>query len=233
MAPVRAVVAVWSVFLICPRATAPAPPYRLRCEHAPPPLIGLDVSTPRLSWVVPPSAGAYGEVVGAHQVKVTDVHASRVVWDSGATASAALSTVYLGPPLAADTSFSWRVRVGTDPLALQTAPRDSGWSEPFYFRTAPSRSAWSNASWIDGSRGALRKQIVLPSGGKIVEAFIFASSIGFHHLLVNGALLGNQSTYLFEPGQSVYSWVLLNATAHFARRPRQLPSLTTHGALTQ
>ena len=198
---------VRAALLLCSAATAApaAAPERLRCEHAPAPLIGLDVAAPRFSWVVPPTAGAYGEASAGYQVQVIDEPAAKTVWDSGRVASPASSVVYSGPPLAADKSFAWRVRVDAGEPSLRDAAADSGWSEPYRFRTAPSATTWSNASWIDGSRGALRRSIALPTGHKLVEAFVFASSIGFHHVKVNGALLGNQSTYLFEPGQSAYS----------------------------
>lgn len=199
--------AVWSdMYASAPSAAVQRGPERLRCEHAASPLIGLDVETPRFSWAIPPSddGAAYGVVAASFQVQVADAVTAKVVWDSGTVASSALSTVYGGPALARDTSFSWRVRYwpgkgdgsSTDP---------SRWSTNFRFHTAPSSADWANASWIDGSRGALRSNIPLPSGSRIVEAFVFASSIGFHHVLVNGMLLGNQSTYLFEPGQSAYS----------------------------
>lgn len=194
------------LYASAPWAPVQRGPERLRCEHAASPLIGLDVETPRFSWAIPPSddGEAYGVVAARYQVQVVDAVTAKVVWDSGAVASSSLSTVYDGPALARDTSFSWRVRYwpgkgdggSTDP---------SNWSKSFRFHTAPSAAHWANASWIDGSRGALRNNIALLPGSKIVEAFVFASSIGFHYVLVNGVVLGNQSTYLFEPGQSAYS----------------------------
>eukprot|EP01047_Picozoa_sp_COSAG01_P050127 COSAG01_NODE_5034_length_4534_cov_1.968433_2_plen_259_part_00 len=105
--------------------------------------------------------------------------------------------------MAPDTSFQWRVRYWLASGNATAAP--SAWSAPYAFHTAPSAQTWLNASWIDGSRGALRRRVILPAGATVREAFVFASSIGFHHVLVDGVLLGNQSTYLFEPGQSVYS----------------------------
>ena len=201
-----ALCALW-LFCAAQRPTFSPPvyaPVRLRCEHAPSPLYGLDIPHPRFSWAIPQPTRAYGVVSGGYQLQVADAVTSIVVWDSGTVHSSALSTVYGGPPLANDTSFSWRVRYWPGQRAGgRTDP--SHWSKKFRFHTAPSSADWANASWIDGSRGALRKNIALPSGSRIVEAFVFASSIGFHHVLVNGMLLGNQTTYLFEPGQSAYS----------------------------
>ena len=205
---------VWTLLLLllcssaptsAPPSAPPRPPERLRCEHAESPLIGLDLEAPRFSWTVPTHGdGAYGEMPASHQLQVVEELSAKIAWDSGQVVSSALSTVFGGPPLADDTSFSWRVRYWPA-HAADGAAAPSDWSDAFRFRTAPSSTVWANASWIDGSRGALRKQIALPPGSRIVEAFVFASSIGFHHVLVNGALLGNQSTYLFEPGQSAYS----------------------------
>eukprot|EP01048_Picozoa_sp_COSAG05_P004773 COSAG05_NODE_269_length_12494_cov_9.329326_5_plen_534_part_00 len=176
-------------------------PTRLRMEHAKSPLLGLDVPNPRFAWALPDS-GSRGVLSAAYQLQVVDALSSQVVWDSGKVEGRALSAVYFGAaPLAWDTSFRWNVRYWKSGAGAEA----SSWSEPFAFRTAPSPVTWDNATWIDGSRGALRREIVLPSGAKIREAFVFATSIGFHHVLVDGVLLGNQSTYLFEPGQSVYS----------------------------
>ena len=189
-------------------------PERLRTEYAASPLIGLDVlDAPRFSWVLPDTA-ALGVVTVAYQVRVSGVSAAKVVWDSGrqavdnTTVGMGLRAVYSGAPLAADASFQWRVRCWT---------KDGGasdWSAPFDFHTAPAASDWATASWIDGSAGALRKEVLLPKslldgGGNGVptvrEAFAFASSIGYHEVRIDGQILGNQTTYLFEPGESAYS----------------------------
>eukprot|EP01046_Picozoa_sp_COSAG06_P033492 COSAG06_NODE_3422_length_5370_cov_2.834187_2_plen_607_part_00 len=187
--------------------SAPPAPEHLRCEHAAPPLIGLDVPRPRLSWTVPSSStstAVFGEMVSAYEVSVLDkTHGGRKIFESGRQAARpgqGLSTVYSGQALAADTSFIWRVRVWTT-----SSTAASPWSEPYQFHTAPAQTAWRNASWIDGSQGAVRKQILLPTGAVIQEAYVYASSIAFHEILVNGALVGNQSTYLYEPGQSSYT----------------------------
>eukprot|EP01051_Picozoa_sp_SAG22_P001130 SAG22_NODE_41_length_25488_cov_6.133719_5_plen_540_part_00 len=182
-------------------ASAPEPPLRLRCEHAAPPLIGLDVQRPRFAWILP-DTGALSVAPAAHELEVwaEGPGCPCPVWGSGKVAGGALSARYAGPELPADSSLGWRVRYW---LAGGDAP--SGWSAHYSFRTAPAAESWRNASWVDGSRGALRRRISLPPGATVREAYVFASSIGFHHVLVDGALLGNQSTYLFEPGQSVYS----------------------------
>jgi hypothetical protein len=176
-----------------------APPSRLRCEHAAAPLIGLDVPLPRFAWTLP-DTGAPSVAPAAHELQVwaEGLGCPCPIWGSGKVVSGALSTRYAGSELAPDSSFGWRVR-------YWLGDTRSGWSVPYSFRTAPSAESWRNASWIDGGRGALRRRVSLPVGATVREAYVFASSIGFHHVLVDGAVLGNQSTFLFEPGQSVYS----------------------------
>ena len=145
---------------------AAAAPERLRCEHAASPLLGLDIAAPRFAWVLP-DTGERGVASVAHQVQVSDELGGSTVWDSGRTSSAALNTVYRGPPLAADSSFVWRVRHWRSAAAAGGDPTGSPWSAPFHFRTAPSAATWRNASYIDGSAGALRRAIPLPTGAKV------------------------------------------------------------------
>ena len=75
-------------------------------------------------------------------------------------------------------------------------------------------SAWDAASWLNGSSGVLATDISVPAGKLasvgadtwrdvvVAEAFAFASTLGFHQLRIDGEVLGNLSTYLFEPGAS-------------------------------
>ena len=64
----------------------------------------------------------------------------------------------------------------------------------------PSATTWSRAAWLNGSVGMIRTE--LPPDA--VQAFVFASTIGFHELRFNGAVLGGGVDKLFEPGVGVY-----------------------------
>lgn len=43
------------------------------------------------------------------------------------------------------------------------------------------------------------------SGAVVAEAFLYATTVGFHEIRVNGAVVGQQQRHLFEPGQSSYT----------------------------
>jgi hypothetical protein len=48
----------------------------------------------------------------------------------------------------------------------------------------------------------LRTTVDVPAAAEIAEAFVYAATMGYHALKVNGHLVGNGTRYLFEPGQT-------------------------------
>jgi hypothetical protein len=67
----------------------------------------------------------------------------------------------------------------------------------------PSAAAWAAAAWLNGSAGMLRREFTAGGPG-LSSAHVYASTIGFHELRVNGAILGEQTDKVFEPGVAVY-----------------------------
>ena len=82
---------------------------RMRVEYLEAPL-GLDEPVPRMSWA--PVESARGAAMASFQIVVKS--AGTTVWDSGVVASnSSLNVAYGGPPLTADTDYTWTL-VWTD-----------------------------------------------------------------------------------------------------------------------
>jgi alpha-L-rhamnosidase len=104
---------------------------RTTVENAPT-LLGTDVATPRLSWVVTGD----GTRQTAYQVRVDGI------WDSGKVASPrTVGVPYGGPPLAPHTRYRWRVRTWDE------RGRVSPWSPASWWETAFLGTEWQ-ARWI-------------------------------------------------------------------------------------
>jgi alpha-L-rhamnosidase len=107
---------------------------RTTVEYAPN-LLGTDVTAPRLSWVVTPTAGSRQT---AYQVRVDGV------WDSGKVTSAdTVGVPYAGPALAPHTRYRWRVRIWDE------RDRVSAWSPMSWWETGFLGNPWQ-ARWIGG-----------------------------------------------------------------------------------
>jgi alpha-L-rhamnosidase len=104
---------------------------RTTVEHAPT-LLGTDVATPRLSWVVD-NGGARQT---AYQIRVDGM------WDSGRCAGdRTVDVPYGGPPLRPHTRYRWRARVWDE------HGRVSGWSPASWWETGFLGTNWQ-ARWI-------------------------------------------------------------------------------------
>ena len=94
-------------------------PSQLQCEYLIDPL-GIDVAAPRLSWALQTtdSPANRGQKQTAYQVLVASnvellAKAEGDLWDSGKVLSdATLQVEYAGKPLASQTQYFWKVRVG-------------------------------------------------------------------------------------------------------------------------
>ena len=86
----------------------------------------------------------------------------------------------------------------------------------------PSPATWVAAAWLNGSAGMIRRALTATELAGTAEAHVFASTIGFHELRWNGAVLGGGREKLYEPGVSVYGrralYTSFNATALLAAR---------------
>ena len=208
--------------------TGVTPPTRLRCDHVPTPALGVEVSAGqrlRLSWnhSPPPAPAAIG-AVQAPQGHVQDSYSVRImalnsssptVWAGTATPGSRAAFVLLPPGvLQPQRSYSWQVRRVAAPSSDGQSEIDGGspWSTPAGLHTAPAPVAWAAASWLNGSLGMLRTTVDVPAAAEIAEAFVYAATMGYHALKVNGHLVGNGTRYLFEPGQTTAAFRTLYGT---------------------
>jgi alpha-L-rhamnosidase len=123
---------------------------RLTCEYKNEPL-GIDVTQPRLSWVL--ESGARGQVQTAYQVLVAGTAqglqaGTADLWDSGKVASdQSVQVVYAGKPLLSRAEAHWKVRV------WEGAGRMSE-SAPTRFEMGLLRPEDWKAKWIERLPGA-------------------------------------------------------------------------------
>ena len=119
------------------------PPQSLVIEYEPAPL-GLDVATPRLSWVLCTSGSTRGVEQYAYAIEVTNTDTNATAWSSGMVVSSKMTNVrYNSSALPADSAFSWRVQWWSD------ADTVSPWSLYSSFTTGLYTEAdWKNASWV-------------------------------------------------------------------------------------
>ena len=215
-------------------STAAPPPHPitdLRVEHMPSPVLGVDPERPpRLSWRLasdsaPAQRGAASTGYEIEAVRHEGATPS-LAWQSGrVAASSATAALWGGAPLRAEALYSWRVRHFPSPS------EPSPWSEPAFFLTAPNQSTWrAQSSWLNGSLGMLRRDFHLPQAS-VAHATLFASTIGFQELYLNGELLGDQRRYLYEPGQSAYYYRSLVTTINVTKQLRAQRGAGTLGAM--
>jgi alpha-L-rhamnosidase len=125
---------------------AGANPERLRCEYRDNPL-GIDVTAPRLSWIV--KADERGQRQTAYQVLVASTPTLLAqdqgdLWDSGRVASdQTLHVEYAGKPLTARMACYWKVRL------WDKDGQPSPWSKPASWTMGLlNKSDWGDAKWI-------------------------------------------------------------------------------------
>ena len=142
---------------------------RLRCEHRENP-IGIDLSTPRLSWEV--TSSARGVVQSAYQIVAGEDSAAvakgeGAVWDTGRVSSdQTIDIAYAGQALRPHQRVYWSVRV------WDSAGKASDWATPAQFTAGFVGDAKWPGAWVgfDAPRAAMEAQTGLLDG---------ASWIGF------------------------------------------------------
>lgn len=198
-------------------------------------LLGTDVSTPRLSWVV----GGGGTRQSTYQVRVDGV------WDSGkVTSPCSVGVAYGGPPLAPHTRYRWQVRVWDE------HGRASGWSPATWWETGFLGTAWqaswigaapaqepptfAGASWIwspeatpsDAPAGPrwFRRRATLPAGRTVTRALLVATADDDFTLYLDGERV------LHSPEQ-VDGWKIgrfVDVTARVTRPDLTLAAVATN-----
>ena len=189
----------------------------LRCEYRPMPL-GIDVTSPRLSWIL--QSSARNEKQTAYQVMVASDIAllnnnTPDMWDTDKVVSdETICVAYAGKQLKSDTTYFWKVRVwDKDDIPSQWSPV-SKWSmgllKPNDLKAewigydiketpVPQPDIISHAKWIwsdsEADEGAppatvyFRKSIDLPSDIIIKKAACYFTADDFVELHINDTLL--------------------------------------------
>ena len=171
-------------------------PERLQVENRLDP-IGIDVTTPRLSW----NLNLSGVAQAAYQVQATA--GSAILWDSGMVISSQSSGVeYAGPDLQSHMRVVWQVRVWTDP---DGAP--SEWSSPAYWEMGllnPSdwQAQWiTNPDWIYGQPLPIFARQFSVSK-PVSSARLYITGLGIYVATINGQPVTED---LLTPGNTKYA----------------------------
>lgn len=177
--------------------------------------LGIDESTPRLSWVT--DAGYNGAEQTAYEIRVSSTPSSRGdVWTSGKVRSDDSTDVeYAGRPLESRTRYWWTVRVWD-------GGRASGWSQPAWFETAFLDADEFDGKWIglrevnrlddvedeETPEPLLRKEFDLDRRD-VKSARLYISGLGYYKAFINGERVGDQE---LDPGYTPYDNRILYVT---------------------
>lgn len=113
---------------------------------------------------------------------------------------------------------------------LLLAPAAAATSSPPPPEGEPSAAAWAAAAWLNGSAGMIRFEFHAEAAA-VSSAHVYASTIGFHELRLNGAVLGQQADKIFEPGVAVYGYRALFTAFDITAKLRPGGSSNVFGAL--
>ncbi len=175
----------------------------LRCEYRCNPL-GIDVSQPRLSWII--VADARGQRQTAYEVLVASspellAQDQGDLWQSGKIHSDANTQIaYAGKPLTSRSQCFWKVRV------WDKDDRQSAWSDTALWSMGLLKPEDWQAEWIraddnqtfgnDGASGPdgavspwMRKTFVMESVPE--RALAYVNALGYCELYVNGQKVGD------------------------------------------
>jgi len=189
-------------------AEGPAAPTDLRCEYLSNPM-GIDVQTPRFSWVLHHTERAQMETAFQVFVASSDDGLGREagdIWDSGKVdSSESTQVVYAGKPLSSGKTYCWKVRY------WDAAGNASPYSRSAVFETGLlARDEWKG-QWIEGN--LLRKEIALE--GRIVRARAYVTALGYYELRINGEKVGRN---VMDPAFTTYPKRVLYSTYDVTRR---------------
>ncbi len=199
---------------ILPLALAAAPAVAqnvvdLVCEYKESPL-GIDVTSPRLSWKVNTTEPDWMQ--SAYRIQVASSSAdlsaeNRLLWDSGKVLeTASVHRVYEGPALESSARYYWRVQVWD--ASGQTSP----WSAAALWEMGLLDAADWLAQWItpdvpdvDADRTESQPAPMLRGtfevARKIRSARAYVKSLGLYEMELNGVRVGDE---LFTPGWTAY-----------------------------
>ena len=170
-------------------------PTDLLCEYVPDPL-GIDVASPRFSWVV--NHPKRGQFQSAYRLLVTssreDLDADNSdKWDSGKVASEqSINVLYKGSPLESRKTYYWKVRL------WDKEGRMSSWSRVAIFEMGFLKPDDWKGKWIKGGN-LLRKEFTVDKNIKRARAYI--CGLGYYELQINGEKVGD---HVLDPGWTDY-----------------------------
>ncbi len=192
--------AVYSRCMICTCEASDVEIINLRCEYLKNPL-GIDVSQPRLSWVMESKQRgqkqtAYRLLVASSSKKLKDNIGD--LWDSGKCKSDnSIHIAYGGKKLQPRIRCFWKVRVWDKDGEKSAWSKSAMWSTGLFMTSEPSKEmiAELKAKWIGAGPDSsfkenpwLRKSFEIAD--KPEDSFAYVASIGFHELFVNGMKVG-------------------------------------------
>lgn len=161
----------------------------LRCEYKTNPL-GIDNTSPRLSWKLKEAQVTRGQKQKAYQILVSSSleqlkKNNGDVWDSGKVATdQSVNNSYKGAPLTSATPYFWKVKV------WDKDGNASNWSNVGKFSMGLLKQSDWKGDWIlkadqeKTDHNWYRKNFELK--GTPSSAFVFVGSFGYHELYVNG-----------------------------------------------
>jgi alpha-L-rhamnosidase len=195
----------------------------LRCEYLVNPL-GIDVSQPRLSWIV--TSDARGQKQTAYQLMAASTQEAlgrdeADLWDSGqVNGDETTAIVYGGKPLASDQRCYWKVKV------WDKDGNPSAWSTPVVFSMGLLQASDWKAEWIGydkpraraiadaaaGDAKANEGKLILPAPAYLRTSFqankpvrratLYSTALGIHDIHLNGERIAED---YFNPGWTDYT----------------------------
>lgn len=129
----------------------------LRIDHRADQPLGVDDTTPTLSWQLTGTGADATQT--AYEVRVVD-GTGEELWETGKTTGPLPQVEYAGDPLTARTQVSWQVRV------WDGADEASAWSDPSTFEMGLlDESDWDDARWIQAPQSPLNRGVTIDLGG--------------------------------------------------------------------
>lgn len=193
----------------------------LHCENQHNPL-GIDVSQPRLGWVLKSNAGERGQYQTAYQIQVASslalLNAGKAdIWNSGIIDNIASNNIsYKGKGLSSEKRYYWRIRI------WDNRKNPSTWSNPAFWEMGLLNASDWKGKWIEEIKASseenknlyedkaaplFRRDFTAPR--KIKKAVMYVSGLGYYEAFLNGKKVGNK---LLEPGWTNYSKRILYST---------------------
>nr|WP_183601165.1 glycoside hydrolase family 78 protein [Paenibacillus phyllosphaerae] len=178
---------------------------QIRCEYEQNP-IGLGCGKPRFSWKLDSDAPYVLQT--AYQIQLAASAAAleedRLLWDTGRIDSEqSILAEYEGPELQSGQRYYYRIRI------WDNKGRESKWSETAYFEMGLLAISDWQASWITpdpnaidpDSEEAFMLHKAFPVASAVAKATIYATSLGFYELELNGERVGDLQ---YAPGWTSY-----------------------------